>query len=110
MVHLTVLYVGVVPLLECWLGNLTQQFKGLNSKGIAKMVTKQCMESHHDLELHVAVMHDILDMMPESIKQNKAKTILQCLSVMTAHTNVSFCPLFGNELGLYVCLGLSLCS
>jgi pre-mRNA-processing factor 8 len=25
-------------------------------------------------------MHDILDMMPESIKQNKAKTILQHLS------------------------------
>ena len=40
---------------------------------------KQCMESHYDLELHAAVMHDILDMMPESIKQNKAKTILQHL-------------------------------
>jgi pre-mRNA-processing factor 8 len=32
------------------------------------------------LELRAAVMHDILDMMPESIKQNKARTILQHLS------------------------------
>ena len=45
---------------------------------IAKMVTKQCVESHYDLELHV--MHDILDMIPESIKQNKAQTILHHLS------------------------------
>jgi pre-mRNA-processing factor 8 len=33
-----------------------------------------------DLELRAAVMHDILDMMPEGIKQNKAKTILQHLA------------------------------
>ena len=72
---------GIVPLLERWLGNLlAPQFKGRSSKGIAKTVTKQHMESHYDLELHVAVMHDILDMMPESIKQNKAKAILQHLS------------------------------
>jgi pre-mRNA-processing factor 8 len=38
------------------------------------------VESHFDLELRAAVMHDILDMMPESIKQNKSKTILQHLS------------------------------
>lgn len=38
------------------------------------------MESHFDLELRAAVMHDILDMMPEGIKQNKARTILQHLS------------------------------
>ena len=72
---------GIVPLLERWLGNLlARQFEGRNSKGIAKTVTKQRVESHYDLELRAAVMHDILDMMPESIKQNKAKTILQHLS------------------------------
>ncbi|KAG8678185.1 pre-mRNA-splicing factor 8, partial [Ceratobasidium sp. 394] len=72
---------GIVPLLERWLGNLlARQFEGRNSKGIAKTVTKQRVESHFDLELRAAVMHDILDMMPESIKQNKAKTILQHLS------------------------------
>jgi pre-mRNA-processing factor 8 len=72
---------GIVSLLERWLGNLlARQFKGLNSKGIVKTVTKQCVESHYDLELHAAVMHNILDMMPESIKQNKSKTILQHLS------------------------------
>ena len=64
------------------LGNLlARQFEGHNSKGIAKTVTKQRVESdHYDLELRAAVMHDILDMMPESIKQNKSKTILQHLS------------------------------
>jgi pre-mRNA-processing factor 8 len=63
------------------LGNLlARQFEGRNSKGVAKTVTKQRVESHFDLELRAAVMHDILDMMPESIKQNKAKTILQHLS------------------------------
>ncbi|KAK4686129.1 pre-mRNA-processing factor 8, partial [Tremellales sp. Uapishka_1] len=72
---------GIVPLLERWLGNLlARQFEGRNSKGGAKTVTKQRVESHFDLELRAAVMHDILDMMPESIKQNKAKTILQHLS------------------------------
>ncbi|EKX45108.1 hypothetical protein GUITHDRAFT_87243 [Guillardia theta CCMP2712] len=72
---------GVVPLLERWLGNLlARQFEGRHSKGIAKTVTKQRVESHYDLELRAAVMHDILDMMPEGVKQNKSKTILQHLS------------------------------
>ncbi len=72
---------GIVPLLERWLGNLlARQFEGRHSKGLAKTVTKQRVESHYDLELRAAVMHDILDMMPEGIKQNKSKTILQHLS------------------------------
>jgi len=70
-----------VPLLERWLGNLlARQFEGRHSKGVAKTVTKQRVESHYDLELRAAVMHDILDMMPEGVKQNKSKTILQHLS------------------------------
>lgn len=48
-----------------------------HSKGIAKSVTKQRVESHFDLELRAAVMHDILDMMPEGVKANKSRTILQ---------------------------------
>lgn len=72
---------GIVPLLERWLGNLlARQFEGRNNKGVAKTVTKQRVESHFDLELRAAVMHDILDMMPEGVKQNKARTILQHLS------------------------------
>ncbi|KAG0054163.1 Pre-mRNA-processing-splicing factor 8 [Gryganskiella cystojenkinii] len=72
---------GIVPLLERWLGNLlARHFEGRHSKGIAKTVTKQRVESHYDLELRAAVMHDILDMMPEGIKSNKSKTILQHLS------------------------------
>ena len=52
--------------MERWLGNLlARQFEGRHSKGIAKTVTKQRVESHFDLELRAAVMHDILDMMPE---------------------------------------------
>lgn len=72
---------GIIPLLERWLGNLlARQFEGRHSKGIAKTVTKQRVESQFDLELRAAVMHDILDMIPEGIKQNKSKVILQHLS------------------------------
>lgn len=47
---------GIVPLLERWLGNLlARQFEGRQSKGIAKTVTKQRIESHFDLELRAAV-------------------------------------------------------
>ena len=69
--------------------SLSRQFEGRSSKGIAKTVTKQRVESHYDLELRAvffctanfqAVMHDILDMMPESIKQSKARLILAHLS------------------------------
>eukprot|EP00501_MAST-03F_sp_TOSAG23-6_P001556 GSMAST32.ASY1.ANO1.1620.1 assembled CDS len=72
---------GIIPLLERWLGNLlARQFEGRHSKGIAKTVTKQRVESHFDLELRAAVMHDIIDMMPEGVKANKSRTILQHLS------------------------------
>lgn len=72
---------GVVPLLERWLGNLlARQFEGRQNKAIAKTVTKQRIESNYDLELRAAVMHDILDMMPESVRANKARVILQHLS------------------------------
>ena len=48
-------------MLERWLGNLlARQFEGRHSKGVAKTVTKQRVESHFDLELRAAVMHDIL--------------------------------------------------
>lgn len=72
---------GIVPLLERWLGNLlSRQFEGRQSKGIAKSVTKQRVESNFDLELRASVMHDIMDMMPPGIRQSKARTILQHLS------------------------------
>ncbi len=46
---------GVVPLIERWLGNLlARQFEGRHSKGVAKTVTKQRVESHYDLELRVS--------------------------------------------------------
>jgi pre-mRNA-processing factor 8 len=72
---------GVTPLIERWLGNLlARQFEGRQNKGVAKTVSKQRVESHFDLELRASVMHDILDMMPEGIRANKARTILQHLS------------------------------
>jgi len=72
---------GITPLLERWLGNLlARQFEGRANKGIAKTVTKQRVESQYDLELRAAVMHDILDLMPEGVKANKSRTILQHLS------------------------------
>lgn len=67
--------------MERWLGNLlARQFEGRHSKGIAKTVTKQRVESNFDLELRAAVMKDIKDMMPESVKANKTRTIMQHLS------------------------------
>jgi len=43
---------GIVPLVERWLGNLlARQFEGRQSKGVAKTVTKQRVESQYDLEL-----------------------------------------------------------
>ena len=72
---------GIIPLLERWLGNLlARQFEGRHSKGFAATVTKQRVESHFDLELRASVMHDILDMMPEGVRANKSRTILQHLS------------------------------
>ena len=83
---------GIIPLLERWLGNLlARQFEGrTNSTAVAKNVTKQRVESHFDLKLRAAVMHDILDMMPEGVKANKARTILQHLSEVNNHPT----PLF----------------
>ena len=72
---------GIVPLLERWLGNLlARQFEGRHSKAQAMNVTKQRVESHFDLELRASVMHDILDMMPQGVKQNKSRVILSHLS------------------------------
>ena len=72
---------GIIPLLERWLGNLlSRQFEGRHSKGVAKTVTKQRVESHFDLELRASVMADLMDMMPEGIKQNKVNIVLQHLS------------------------------
>lgn len=72
---------GIIPLLERWLGNLlSRQFEGRHSKGVAKTVTKQRVESHFDLELRASVMADLMDMMPEGIKQSKVNTVLQHLS------------------------------
>ena len=72
---------GIVPLLERWLGNLlARQFEGRHSKSFAKNVTKQRVESHFDLELRASVMHDILDMMPPGVKQNKSRVIMSHLS------------------------------
>ena len=52
---------GIVPLLERWLGNLlARQFEGRHSKGVAKTVTKQRVESHYDLELRAAVSHHVV--------------------------------------------------
>ena len=68
---------GIIPLLERWLGNLlARQFEGRHSKGVAKTVTKQRVESQYDLELRASVIIDINDMMPEGVKANKTKTIL----------------------------------
>ena len=72
---------GIVPLLEKWLGNLlARNFEGRKNKGVAQTITKQRVESNFDLELRMSFMNEIKDMMPEGVKGNKVKTILQHLS------------------------------
>ncbi|KAI5962637.1 PRP8 [Candida pseudojiufengensis] len=72
---------GIIPLLERWLGNLiARQFEGRRANDVAKTITKQRVDSYYDLELRAQVMHDILDMIPEGLKQSKSKIILQHLS------------------------------
>ncbi|EDO19221.1 hypothetical protein Kpol_1050p81 [Vanderwaltozyma polyspora DSM 70294] len=71
---------GIIPLLERWISNLlSRQFEG-RSNEIVKNTTKQRTDAYYDLELRAAVMNDILDMIPEGIRQSKARTILQHLS------------------------------
>ncbi|CAA0831443.1 Pre-mRNA-processing-splicing factor [Striga hermonthica] len=72
---------GIIPLLERWLGNLlTRQFEGQDSRGVAKTVTKQQVERHSDLEFRDTVMQDVLDAMPERMRESKGRAILQHLS------------------------------
>ncbi|KAK6589199.1 JAB PAD domain [Cryptosporidium xiaoi] len=72
---------GIIPILERWLGNLlSRQFEGRQNANPYKSISKQRIESHFDLELRAAVMHDILDMMPEQLRSSKARPILQHLS------------------------------
>ena len=71
---------GIVPILERWLSNmLARQFEG-RSNEVAKTATKQRVDAYYDLELRASVMNDILDMIPQNLRQSKAKTILQHLS------------------------------
>ncbi|KAG1808408.1 NUC071 domain-containing protein [Suillus subaureus] len=69
---------------------LAHQFEECNSKGITKMddgwmlqnAVQQSVTEHGKsaLSANLVLYNNILDMMPESIKQNKSKTILQHLS------------------------------
>lgn len=71
---------GIIPLLERWLGNLlARQFEGRRANDVAKQITKQRVDSYYDLELRAQVLQDILDMIPEGVKQNKATLVLQHL-------------------------------
>jgi len=69
---LALFHEGDYPALERWLGNLlSRPIRRPSQQGVAKTVTKQRVESHFDLELRASVMADLMDMMPEGIKQNK---------------------------------------
>lgn len=72
---------GAIPLLERWLGNLlSRHFEGRQSQNVSKSLTKQRVESHYDIELRAAVLHDLLDMMPEGVRASRSRTLLQHLS------------------------------
>lgn len=72
---------GMTPVLERWLGNLlARNLEGRYSRQVVHSVTKQRVESNFDLELRSSVLRDIVDRMPEGVRANKAKTVLQHLS------------------------------
>jgi PROCN (NUC071) domain len=65
---------GITPLLERWLGNLlSRQFEGRHSKGVAKTVTKQRVESHFDLELRASVSYYFLMKIIATVKAHSKK-------------------------------------
>ena len=72
---------GTVPLMERWLGSrVAREYEGRFSKRLPSTVTKQRVESNFDLELRAAVMHDIMDIMPEQVRQSKAHTVMAHMS------------------------------
>jgi pre-mRNA-processing factor 8 len=73
-------FVSLFYFFQIFLIRLARQFEGRHSKVVAKTVTKQRVESHYDLELRAAVLHDIMDMMPEGIRANKGRVIMQHLA------------------------------
>ena len=69
---------GSTPLLERWLGNiLSRHFEGRQNSKNALQLGKQRIEAQYDLELRASLMHDLVDMMPPTIKAQKTKIILQ---------------------------------
>lgn len=57
-----------------------REFRAYHCHYNVKIFCLAGIESSYDLELRAAVLKDIVDMMPEGVKQNKARTILQHLS------------------------------
>ncbi|KAH0793339.1 pre-mRNA-processing-splicing factor 8A [Histomonas meleagridis] len=55
---------------------ISREYEGRVAKRTPSCVTKQRVESNYDLEFRGAIMHDIMDIMPESIRQNKAHTVM----------------------------------
>ena len=77
-----------------WVISLPDSSEGRHSKGIAKTVTKQRVESHFDLELRASVMHDILDMMPPGVRfYSSAKRIIMSLTCSSAKREISIMSL-----------------
>ena len=55
--------------------------KKIRSSNLVQQCIAKTTMFHYDWELHAVVMHDIWDINPKSIKQNRLKTILQHLSM-----------------------------
>jgi pre-mRNA-processing factor 8 len=70
---------GMIPLLETWLGNkVSLEYEERADKRVSSIVMKQWVESQHDLEIQYPVVHDILDFMPEEIRQKKDSQVSSC--------------------------------
>ena len=68
-------------MLQNWIGNLIQrQFEGRLGRSEIKTVTKQRVEAYYDMQLKAKFSDEIKEILPENLRGNKLKVILQHLN------------------------------
>ncbi|KNH06334.1 pre-mRNA-processing-splicing factor 8-like protein [Perkinsela sp. CCAP 1560/4] len=75
------LFRGMVPLLEKFITRLVErEIEGRNQKSVVKKITKQRSESTYDREMRLAIIREVHDIIPESMRAKKIQLILQHFS------------------------------
>eukprot|EP00760_Papus_ankaliazontas_P008488 PhM_4_TR13843/c0_g1_i1/m.79014/K12856/PRPF8, PRP8; pre-mRNA-processing factor 8 len=72
---------GITPMIERYEVNmLARHFEGRRIKGTVTRITKQRTEAQFDRELREAITREVADMIPEGIRANKTRQVLQHFS------------------------------